>query len=110
MPNNPADFSPSPLVKISHLARLFIALLIVVYLVDAVWFYVRRSDSEIGQASGSVHRKRLLAISDKGGKTEYTIDAVEPEEDIPCALSLFSHAGQKPCWYVTRHAADPIPM
>ena len=83
---------------------------IAVYLLDACWFYVRRINPTAGQASSSVHRVRLLAIADKGGKTEFTIDAVQPEEDIPCARALFTHAGQRPCWYVVRHAKDPIPM
>ncbi len=84
--------------------------LIAVYLLDAMWFYVRRTYPAAGQASGSVHRVRLLAIADKGGKTEFTVDAVQPEEDVPCARALFTHAGQRPCWYVVRHAKDPIPM
>lgn len=80
------------------------------YLVDAAWFYLRRSYPGVGMASGSVRRVRLLAIPDKGNKTEYEVDALQPEEDVPCAHSIFSHGGEGPCWYVVRHAKDPIPM
>jgi hypothetical protein len=41
---------------------------------------------------------------------DYEIDSQKPEEDVPCVHSLFFHAGMSPCWYVTRHANDPIPM
>jgi hypothetical protein len=110
MPSMPVDNYVSPFSRLSRHLRIALALLMALYLLDAIWFYIRRTYPEAGQASGSVHRRRLLAIADKGGKTEYTIDALQPEEDIPCAHSLFPHAGQKPCWYVVRHANDPIPM
>jgi hypothetical protein len=84
--------------------------LVALYMVDAAWFYVRQTYPSVGKANGSVHRVRLLAIPDKGNKTEFEVDAVQPEEDVPCANSLFSHGGERPCWYVVRHAKDPIPM
>jgi len=110
MHNEPNVAPPSPITRLSRFLRVALVLLLAVYLLDSAWFYLRRAYPGAGQASGSVHRMRLLAISDKGNKTEYTIDALQPEEDIPCAHSLFSHAAQKPCWYVVRHAKDPIPM
>ena len=84
--------------------------LFAIWLLDVGWFYIRRSFPATGTASGSVHRVRLLAIPDKGNKTEYEVDAVTPEEDVPCANSLFPHGGENPCWYVVKHAKDPIPM
>jgi hypothetical protein len=110
MPSDPAQLYLSPFAKISRLLRIALALLFTIYFLDVVWFYARRTYPELGTSSGSIHRKRLLAISNKGNKTEYTIDAVRPEEDLPCAHSLFSHGAQKPCWYLARHANDPIPM
>jgi hypothetical protein len=110
MPSVPENSYVSPFTRLSRLLRIFVALLLAFYLLDASWFYLRRSYPQSGLASGSIHRRRVLAISDKGGKTEYTIDAVQPEEDIPCVHSLFPHATQKPCWYVARHANDPIPI
>jgi hypothetical protein len=100
-----------PVTKLAwRLLRIGAALLIATYLVDSAWFFLRNAYPAAGQASGSVHRVRLLAIPDKAGKTEYEIDAVQPEEDVPCSHSIFSHGGQRPCWYVTRHAKDPIQM
>ncbi len=110
MPNNPAEIYLSPVAKLSRLLRLALLLLLAVYLLDVFWFYVRRNHPQLGQASGSVHRIRILAISNKGNKTEYATDALHPEEDVPCAHSLFPHSTQKPCWYVIRHSNDPIPM
>jgi hypothetical protein len=93
------------------LVMRFLAIVVAgLYMVDAAWFYIRRTYPSTGQASGSVHRVRLLAIQDKGNKTEFEVDAVRPEEDVPCAHSVFSHGGEQPCWYVVRHAKDPIPM
>ena len=110
MHNPPAQPYVSPLTKLSRLLRIAVALLLALFFLDAIWFYIRRAYPAAGKSSSSIHRRRILAIANKGGKTEYTIDAVQPEEDIPCANSLFPHAAQKPCWYVTRHAKDPIPM
>jgi hypothetical protein len=93
-----------------RLLQICAALLIATYVVDTAWFSLRKAYPAAGKASGSVHRVRLLAIPDKAGKTEFEIDAVQPEEDVPCANSIFSQGGQRPCWYVTRHAKDPIQM
>lgn len=90
--------------------RLVLTVLLAIYLIDALWFQIRISFPRLGQASGSVHRTRLLAIADKGNKTEYQVDELHPEEDVPCAHALFPHAAEGPCWYVVRHAKDPIPM
>lgn len=98
----------------SHiLRRIFfaaLALFLFVYLGDFLWFQVRVHYPAAGPTTSSVHRIRLLAIPLKNNKVEYQLDAQKPEEDLPCARSLFSHAGNPPCWYVTRHAKDPITM
>jgi len=93
--------------------RLFLgllALLLAAYLVDFTWYECRVHLPKLGAASGSVHRVRLLAIASKGNKVQYEVDTVQPEEDLPCAHSLFPQAGNRPCWYVAKHANDPIPM
>ncbi|HYW66886.1 MAG TPA: hypothetical protein VFB10_09290, partial [Candidatus Dormibacteraeota bacterium] len=74
------------------------------------WFQFRMHYPSVGPTASSVHRIRLLAIQLKNNKVEYQIDAQKPEEDLTCARSLFPHAGNRPCWYVTRHAKDPITM
>jgi hypothetical protein len=93
-----------------RIASLCLALLLAIYLLDTLWFELRANVPRLGRASGSIHRIRLLAIQDKGNKTEYQLDAITPEEDVPCANSLFPHASENPCWYVARHAKDPIQM
>jgi hypothetical protein len=87
-----------------------IALFVVLYLVDFAWYELRVLMPKLGANTGSVHRIRLLAISSKGNKVDYEIDAVHPEEDVPCSHSIFPHGGNRPCWYMVRHANDPIPM
>jgi hypothetical protein len=93
-----------------RIASLCLALLLAAYLLDTLWFQMRAWSPRLGRASGSIHRIRLLAIQDKGNKTEYQLDAIQPEEDVPCANSLFPHSSENPCWYVARHAKDPIQM
>jgi len=88
----------------------FTLLLFVVYSVDFTWYHLRLAVPKLGAPISSVHRVRLLAIPDKGNKTDYEIDAIHPEEDVPCTHTLFPHSNDKPCWYVIRHANDPIAM
>jgi hypothetical protein len=87
-----------------------VALFVLLYLVDFAWYELRVLVPQLGATTGSVHRIRLLAISSKGNKIEYEIDAVRPEEDVPCSHSVFPRGGNRPCWYMARHANDPIPM
>lgn len=87
-----------------------VALLAAVYVADLGWYECRVYMPNLGAATGSVHRIRLLAIPSKGNKIEYEVDSVQPEEDVPCAHSLFPRSGHRPCWYVAKHASDPIPM
>ena len=95
------------------LTRFFaaiVAFILVTFALDFSWYHLRLAVPRLGSANSSVHRLRLLAIPDKGNKTEYQIDALHPEEDVPCTRTLFPQAGENPCWYVSRHANDPIPM
>jgi hypothetical protein len=87
-----------------------VALFVAVYILDFAWYGLRAVVPKLGATTGSVHRIRLLAISSKGNKVEYEIDAVHPEEDVPCSHSIFPRGGNRPCWYMVRHANDPIPM
>jgi len=95
---------------IRRLASILLGLLLLLYLVDFAWYELRVLSPKLGLAQGSVHRTRVLAIAEKNNRVEYEIDSNRPEEDVPCAHSLFPHAGNRPCWYVARHANDAIPM
>ena len=103
-----ASFSLSRILRRILLMVLILAFL--VYLGDYLWLQLRLHSSSAAAATGSVHRIRLLAIQLKNNKVEYQIDSQKPEEDLPCIRTLFPHGGIRPCWYVTRHAKDPISM
>jgi hypothetical protein len=107
---NPADRASPAARLILGIAASLTLLFFITYAVDVTWYHVRLAVPRIGMANSSVHRVRLLAIPDKGNKIEYQIDAVTPEEDVPCSRTIFPHAGRNPCWYVSRHAKDPIAM
>jgi len=103
----------SPRIKDLSARRVLlglVALFVLLYLVDFAWYELRVFVPKLGQSTGSVHRIRLLAISSRGNKVEYEIDAVHPQEDVPCSHSIFPHSGNRPCWYMVHHANDPIPM
>jgi hypothetical protein len=95
---------------ILRIAASLTLLFFVAYAVDVTWYHARLAVPGLGAADSSVHRVRLLAIPDKGNKIEYQIDAIRPEEDVPCSRTLFPHRSLNPCWYVSRHAKDPIAM
>jgi hypothetical protein len=109
MTSTPDRSSPGARLILRTTAALTL-LVFIVYAVDLSWYHLRLAIPRLGAAGSSVHRIRLLAIPDKGNKTEYQLDAVTPEEDIPCTRTLFPHAQHNPCWYVKRHAKDPIAM
>ena len=104
------DRRATPVLTPKRLLLAVLGLLLAAYLVDFAWFECRVHLPKLGSATGSVHRVRLLAISSKGNKVQYQVDSLQPEEDLPCARSLFPQGGNRPCWYVAKHASDPIPM
>ncbi len=81
--------------------------IVLFFAADTVLYWVR---SSAGTGVGKVHRTRMLAIPQKNGKVEFQIDSAQPEEDVPCVHTLLPHRGMNPCWYVTRHAHDPVVM
>ena len=87
-----------------------LVLILAAFAADLGWYQCRKWIPKLGAANGSVHRIRLLAIAGKANKVEYQVDAVRPEEDVPCSHSLFPQGGNRPCWYVMKHASEPIPM
>jgi hypothetical protein len=106
----PTDHSSPGARLIFRSVAVLTLLFFITYAVDLTWYHLRLAVPRLGAANSSVHRVRLLAIPDKGNKTEYQIDAVTPEEDVLCARTIFPHAQHNPCWYVSRHAKDPISM
>lgn len=109
MDTHPGSGRPSQSL-IRRVALMLLGFLLLLYLLDFAWYELRILCPKLGPAQGSVHRTRVLAIAEKNNKVEYEIDSNRPEEDVPCVHCLFPHAGNRPCWYVARHANDPIPM
>jgi hypothetical protein len=105
-----ADTIPPAARLFRRIAGALIALFFILYALDFTWYHLRIAVPKLGPSNSSVHRVRLLAIPDKGNKTEFQLDAVHPEEDVPCSRTIFPHSDQNPCWYVSEHAKDPIPM
>jgi hypothetical protein len=108
-----ASTTPSSGASVFSVRRVLlgvVALFVLTYLVDLGWYELRVIMPKLGTPTGSVHRIRLFAISSKGNKIDYEIDSAHPEEDVPCSHSIFPQGGNRPCWYVARHANDPIPM
>jgi hypothetical protein len=80
------------------------------YAGDYVFVRYKIAHPNSGGAFGSVQVERLYAIPLKDGKTEYDLDAQQPEVTTPCVHALFPHMGYSPCWYVQRNSQKPIPM
>jgi len=56
---------------------------------------------------GVVQVRRYYAVVQKSGKPEYYF--LDPQNQT-CVHSLFPHLGYLPCWYLSRHAREPIDM
>jgi hypothetical protein len=81
-----------------------------VYIGDSVSVRVRLRHATASDPYETVTALRILAIADKGNKTEYAIDQVQPQQTAECVHALFPHNGDPPCWYLKRKFAQPIPM
>ena len=51
-------------------------------------------------AYGSVTVEHYYAVAQKNGKTQFIFD---PPGAETCVHALFPHAGDAPCWYLSRH-------
>lgn len=100
--------SPQRLIKL--ISTALIAALAISYAGDYLWFRVRMIHATATDPVESFKTLRVLAIPEKGGKTSYEIDQLNPEHTITCTHSLFPHMGSSPCWYVKPRLNQPIPM
>jgi hypothetical protein len=89
---------------------LGVALGTIVYVGDYAAVRLRAAYPRLGNAFASVQMVRLYAIPLKNGRTEYQLDAVQPEVTVSCVRALFPHMGYPPCWYLRRNSQKPIPM
>jgi hypothetical protein len=88
---------------------LGVALAALAYDGDYALLRLRMVFPRLGAAFDSVQMERLYAIA-LNGKTEYELDAQQPEVTLPCVRALFPHLGYSPCWYLRRNSQKPIPM
>jgi len=72
----------------------FAAVSLAVYAVDWSVYKLR------GSPHASVAVSRFMSIPLKGQKTEYDFLGTA---NVSCAVALFPHDAQDPCWYLKRH-------
>jgi hypothetical protein len=77
---------------------------------DYLYVRVRLLHPKPADPFESIKSLRVLAIPEKNGKTEYEVDAQNPEQTVTCVHALFPHDGYSPCWYVKPRINRPIPM
>ena len=87
-----------------------IAALALVFCGDYLSLRVRMFHPRAADPFESLKTLRVLAIPEKNGKTEYEVDARNPEQTVTCVHSLFPHYGYSPCWYVKPRINRPIPV
>jgi hypothetical protein len=71
-------------------------LLVVLYAADWIGWHVRTPS----QLSSSVQVEKFLRTPLKGTKEEFDYMGTVAE---PCALAIFPHDTQTPCWWLERH-------
>jgi len=98
------------LLKLKRLLILIVLVLALCYPVDYLSVRIRMIHSKPTDPFESITSSRILAIPEKNGKTEFEVDAQNPEQTVVCVHSLFPHFGHSPCWYVKPRINQPIPM
>ena len=101
-------FSPSKLFK--RILMSTVAAFAILYVSDYLSVRIRAMHPKPVDPFESIKSLRVLAIPEKHGKTEYEVDAQNPEHTVTCVHSLFPHYGYLPCWYVKPRINRPIPM
>jgi len=87
-----------------------LAAFVVLYVGDYLYVGVRMLHPKTADPFETLKSLRILAITEKNGKTEYEVDALNPEQTVTCVHSLFPHNGYLPCWYVKPRINQPIPL
>ncbi len=119
--NQVSDASANPIVSTTIVLtsatilakRVLIGLIVALGLLygsDYLYVRVRMLHPKPADPFESMKSLRVLAIPEKNGKTEYEVDALNPEQAVTCVHSLFPHFGYSPCWYVKPRINQPIPM
>jgi hypothetical protein len=82
-----------------RLLLALVVLLLIAYVADYCVFRYRLSANR--QPFGSVTVEHYDAVAHKDGKAELIFD---PPVQQTCVNAVFPHAGNPPCWYLSRHA------
>jgi hypothetical protein len=93
--------------------RILVTILVslaLAFCADYLYVRVRMLHPKPADPFESIKALRVLAIPEKNGKTEFEVDAQNPEQTVTCVHSLFPHFGYSPCWYVKPRINQPIPM
>jgi hypothetical protein len=109
IPSAPPILTSAPILAKRALISVLLVLALL-YVGDFLYFRVRMLHPAPAHPLESLKTLRVLAIPEKNGKTEYEVDAQNPEQTITCVHSLFPHSGYSPCWYVKPRMNQPIPM
>ena len=80
------------------------------YAGDLISLHLRMRHTTATDPFETLTAPRVLAISEKGNKTEYQIDAENPTQTVTCVHALFPHNGYSTCWQVQRTLHQPVPM
>ena len=87
-----------------------VALFLAIYAIDYLSVRIRMRHPKPDDPLETVTALRILAISEKGNKTEFMVDPAQPQQTAVCVHSLFPHLGDAPCWHLKKKLAQPIPM
>jgi hypothetical protein len=87
-----------------------VGIVAIVYAYDFVSVLMRAKHPTPTDPFETITALRILAVGEKGDKTEYDVDPVQPQQTGICVHSLFPHKGDLPCWYLKKKFAEPIPM
>jgi len=82
-----------------RLLLALVVLLLIAYVADYCVFRYRVSANR--QPFGSITVEHYDAVAHKDGKAELIFD---PPVQQTCVNAVFPHAGNPPCWYLSRHA------
>ena len=93
-----------------RLAVVLVVVMALLYAGDLISLHLRMRHTTTTDPFETLSAPRVLAISEKGNKTEYQIDAENPTQTITCVHALFPHNGYSTCWQVQRTLHQPVPM
>ena len=93
-----------------RLAVVLVVAMAVLYAGDFISLHLRMRHTTATDPFETLTAPRVLAISEKGNKTEYQIDGENPTQTVTCVHALFPHNGYSTCWQVQRTLHQPVPM